>query len=309
MRTLLLFFSAAAWAALGACGGAADAPARGRPGAGPAASPPEGPADVAVATVNGRPVWGSCVAHQAARGAASRQAALAECIDFELLAQAAEARGLAADAEVGEAARRALVGRLVETGFEARYRTPDDLRDLVDRAVDRYSDQLDQPELRACAFARIEVPKGAPPEADAAARALAEKIAGELAGQAGLFPVDLREQVDRIARGAGQKVTHGDYRPATRERLVPAFADALFAIPEVGRTSPPVRTEWGWDIILLAQLVPAQVHTREEIAAKVFPDVRRQYFQLWVNGIIKSLGVQISIDKDQVARLDAEAGT
>ncbi|HWU88103.1 MAG TPA: hypothetical protein VN253_12540, partial [Kofleriaceae bacterium] len=99
------------WIAIAACGGAAEAPPRARAGAAPAVSPPEGREDAAVASVNGRPVWGSCVAHQAARGAASREAALAECIDFELLAQAAEARGLAADPEVGEAARRAMVGR------------------------------------------------------------------------------------------------------------------------------------------------------------------------------------------------------
>jgi len=296
------------WIAIAACGGAAEAPPRARTGAQPAVSPPESGEDLAVASVNGRPVWGSCVAHQAARGATTRAAALAECIDFELLAQAAEARGLAADAEVGEAARQRMVGRLVETGFEARYRTPDDRRELVERSVERYRDQLDQPELRASAFTRIEVPKGAPPEAAAAARALAERIAGALAAETGLFPVDLREAADRLARGSGQRVTHSDYRPATRERLVPVFADALFAIPEVGRTSPPVRTEWGWDVILLAQRIPAQVHTREEVAAKVFPDVRRQYFQLWVNGLIKSLGIRISIDPAQIARLDAEAG-
>jgi len=59
-----------------------------------AASPPAGPGDAVVATVGGRPVWASCVAAQAARGTRTRRAALGECVDFELLAQAAEARGV-----------------------------------------------------------------------------------------------------------------------------------------------------------------------------------------------------------------------
>lgn len=299
----------AALAAAGACGTEAPPPApAGAPE--PLASPAARPGDVVVATVDGRPVWGSCVAAQVARGAPARRAALDECIDFELLARAAEARGLAGDPEVREAARAALVSRLVETAFEDRYRAPADLGELVDRVVDRYRDQMDKPELRASAFARIEVPEGAPPEADAAARALAERIAGALAGETGLFPVHLREAADRLAAadrsaaGAGLRVTHGDFRAATREGLVPPYAEALYAIPEVGRIAAPVRTAWGWDVILLTERIAPRVYTREEIAAEVFPDVRRQHFQRWVNGLARSLGVRVELDAARIARLD-----
>lgn len=257
---------------------------------------PAGPGDAVVATVDGRPVWASCVAAQAARGTGSRRPALDECIDFELLAQAAEARGFLRDPEVGEARRRALVGRLVELGFEARYRAPADLRAAVDRAAERYAGQLDQPELRASAFARVEVPAGAPPEADAAARALADRISGALAGETGLFPIHLREAADRVAAGSGQRVTHGDFRAATREALVPPYAAALFSISEVGRIAAPVRTAWGWDVILLTRLVEPAVHTRDEVAARLFPDVRRQQFARWVDEIASAAGIRIEID-------------
>jgi parvulin-like peptidyl-prolyl isomerase len=261
-----------------------------------------------VATVDGRPVWGSCVAAQAARGAPTQRAALDECIDFELLARAAEARGLAGAPEVREATRAALVSRLVETAFEDRYRAPADLAELVDRVVDQHRDQMDKPELRASAFARVEVPKGAPPEADAAARALAERIAGALAGEAGLFPVHLREAADRLAAGAGRRVIHGDFRAATREGLVPPYAEALYAIPEVGRIAAPARTERGWEVILLTRRMAPRVYTREEIAAEVFPEVRRRYFQLWVNQLARSLGVRVELDEEQIARLDEPRG-
>jgi hypothetical protein len=261
-----------------ACGSEAPPPRPTAPGASPAA----GPDDVVVATVDGRPVWASCVAAQLARGARTRRAALDECVDVELLAAAAEARAPDfEDRELAEARRAALAGRLVELDFEARYRAPEDLRALLDRAVDQLKDQLDQPELRASAFARVEVPAGAPPEADAAARALAEQIAGALAGEAGLFPIHLREAADRLAAGAG----------------------ALFSLPEVGRIAAPARTAWGWDVILLTRLVPATVHTRDEVAAKLFPEVRRQHFYRWVNALAAARGVRVELDPERVARL------
>lgn len=283
----------------GACGSDAPPPPR-APAPVAGAQPAAGPDDVAVATVNGRPVWGSCVAAQAQRAKISRKAALDECVAFELLAQAAEARGLARDPEVALAARTAMASRLVEVGFERRVRTPDDLRPAVDREVERYSDQLDRPELRASAFARVEVPAGAPPAQDAAARALAEKIAGALERETGLFPVHLRETADRLAAGSGLHLAHGEFRAATREGLVPPYADALYAIPEEGRVGTATRTPWGWDIILMTRRLPPEVRTREEIAEKVFPDLRRRYFHRWVDEIRR-----IEIDWDRFARLVA----
>lgn len=297
---------AVALAALaGACGQGAPEPVRAGGPLVPAASPPAGPGDEIVATVDGRPVWASCVAAQAARGARTARAALDECIDFELLAQAALARaeGRAPDPALAEAQRTALVSRLVATDLEARYRTPDDLRAEVAREVARFADQLELPELRASAFARVEVPAGAPPAADAAARAVAEQIAGALAGEAGLLPIHLREAADRIGAGSGQRVTHGSFRVATREGVVPPYGAALFAIPEAGRIAAPARTPWGWDVILLTQLVAPQVHTRDEIAARVFPDVRRRQFYRWVNQIAGARGTRVELDEQRVAAL------
>jgi hypothetical protein len=50
------------------------------------------------------------------------------------------------------------------------------------------------------------------------------------------------------------------------------------------------------------------VYTREEIAAEVFPEVRRRYFQLWVNQLARSLGVRVELDEEQIARLDEPRG-
>ena len=92
--------------AAGGCGSS------GSSGAGPTAAapsliatPPLTTDDAPVARVNGRTVWASCVAAQAGAITAGseaerRAAALDQCIAFELLAQAAEARGLASTASI-----------------------------------------------------------------------------------------------------------------------------------------------------------------------------------------------------------------
>jgi len=290
--------------AIAACGGGAEEPpARGGPTASTVATA-AGPDDVIVAQVDGRPVWGSCVAAQAARGA-DRRTALDECIAFELLARAAEARGLAGDPEVGEATRAALVDRLVATDFEARYRSPADLADAIDKVIERNKRRASMPEGRASAYVRIALPTTAPADRDAAARALAEQIARALADETGLFPVHLKETGERLAAGTGFTPEHAVVPMNAREGLVAAYADALFAIPEVGRIAPTaVRTQWGWDVILLTERIAAKTYTRDELAREMFPELRRNYFSVWVNQIVRSLGVKIEVDPAQVARLE-----
>jgi len=66
-----------------ACGGSSEPTQRPATGV-EAIATQQGAGDVIVAQVNGRPVWGSCVTAQS-RGK-SKQAALDECVAFELLA-------------------------------------------------------------------------------------------------------------------------------------------------------------------------------------------------------------------------------
>ena len=100
-----------------ACSGDAQPPpTRAGPPA-PMVAPQRDASDLVVAQVNGRPVWGSCVTDQARRGR-SRDVALRECVDFELMAQAAEQRGLGTDPGVIDATRTALVSELVAHAYE-----------------------------------------------------------------------------------------------------------------------------------------------------------------------------------------------
>ncbi|HMG21264.1 MAG TPA: hypothetical protein VK607_08115, partial [Kofleriaceae bacterium] len=257
-------------------------------------------------------VWASCVAAQGRTIAAGnagerRAAALDQCIAFELLAQVAEACGLAAVPEVGDAARTAAVNRLVELEFEQRYRGPADLAPQLDAVIKANEWRLHVPELRGSTFARFVVAKDAPAEVEARAHAAADQLAGELASRTGLFGVHLGDAARRIAATTGAALETADFRLASRPEMVAPYADALFAIPEVGRTSPAFRTQWGWDVVLWTGGAAARERSRGELADELFPEVRRRHFQRWVTQLAKQLGVAIAIDAAAVARLDTEA--
>src|SRR4051812_6195816 len=100
-----------------ACSTSAQAPPMPVGPPAPLVAPSRGADDVVVATVDGRPVWGSCVTVQATH-AHTKEVALEECIEFELMAQAAEKRGLATDPDVVDATRTALVNQLVAQAYE-----------------------------------------------------------------------------------------------------------------------------------------------------------------------------------------------
>jgi len=306
---------------LAACGGGTSpAPQR----TGPAATtvaPAAGPDDVIVAQVNGRPVWGSCVAAQANRGIA-RDAALRECVDFELLAQAAEARGLATAPEVTEGTRGALANRLVETGFEATYRSPADTPGQIDRVIAANPLLANRPERRGSTYVRFEtcgrqtcikcrpgdqlepeckgVEKPPSPVLDAEAHRLADQVFAELGSQSGLFSQNLVETAERLAKGATVRFAHDDFKAEMRSGIVQPYRDALFGIPEVGKVAAPVRSTWGWDVILWTENRPAKMYTREEAAVEIFPELRRRLFVRWVDQIAQTLGVRVEKHYEQL---------
>src|SRR5258705_7581773 len=85
----------------------------------------------------------------------------------------------------------------------------------------------------------------------------------------------------------------------------PTFAAATFALPTIGAVSSPMRTPWGWDLILLTDIIPAQTMTRDELVAKLFPGLRRGYFdQVWAAQLEK--GHAISENADLLEEEDEE---
>ncbi len=263
---------------------------------GPPASLTATPAkdDVQVATVEGRPVWGSCVTAQTARGA-TRDDALAQCIGFELMAIEAEKRGLAVDAEVVLATRTALVSQLVAFEYEDKLTRPEDFGSFWTKSLERNRARFDHPEARGTVYVRIEVGKQPKPGEDERAKALIDEVYAALANERGLMKPHIEEIAKRVV-GTRATIKSAAVPPDLRHgRLHETYAAAMFAIPEIGRVSPPVRTPWGWDIILWDSVVPEIHATPEEMIAEALPEVKRAYFPYWVNRIAQSLGIKAQL--------------
>ena len=132
----------------------------------PLTATPASPSDVVVATVNGKPVYGSCVTIQAARGA-TKQQALEECISFELLAQAAER--YATDPEVVSETKTALVSQFIAREYEDKYTSPKDFGPAWNRFVELNKLKVEHSEARGSAYLRITLKTPTSPEEGASA--------------------------------------------------------------------------------------------------------------------------------------------
>lgn len=99
----------------------------------------------------------------------------------------------------------------------------------------------------------------------AAAKAKIEGIAQQLAGGAD-FAALARSNSD----DAGSKAEGGDLGWVRRGMMVKPFEDALFAL-QAGATSAPVESEFGWHLIRLDDLKPAQIQPFEapEVQARL----------------------------------------
>jgi hypothetical protein len=265
----------------------------------PLVAPPASADDVVVASVNGKPVWGSCMTAQATRGATKR-AALDQCIDFELLAQRAAAN--AGDAEVRRATHTAMVSALVAHDYEDGYTQPAQFGAFWAAAYKKGVFRFRHENYRASAYVRVPVAAGAPADVDAAAKAKADQIAATLAAQTGLLGSSLTE----LAQAAvpGTKLDHQDVPAYRAGALDKSYAKALFELKDIGRASGAVRTKWGWDVVVWTDDVPAADPPEADITAALLPDVKIAYFGHWVDDIAKSLGVHVTLVNANIAKLE-----
>ena len=259
--------------------------------------------DVIVARVNGRPVWGSCVAIQAKRTNVGRQAALQQCVDFELLAQTAEQRGFATHPDVAERTHAAMVSQLVAQVYEDGYTKPEQFGADWDALLKKNLWHVKHENYRGSSYVRINVDAKATPEQDRAAHALADQIAAALAPERGLMGPSLLALAQRVA--GTTPLAHEDVQALRAGAFGDDnYANTLFTLPEVGRASGAVRTKWGWDIIVWTEDIPETSPSQDEIVALMLPDIKRLYFNRWLDQIAKSLGVHVELVPENVAKLE-----
>jgi hypothetical protein len=243
-----------------------------------------------VATVNGRPVYDDCVARQAAAHQLDRRAALAECVDFELLAQAAEARGYAAAPEVRDVRTTETARVYLERAFMDRFDGPEDVPEAHARIA---YDQMRKPEYfrerewRSTQYARFPVPPLSPRGGpfDLVARLLAEVAYAQMKDRR-WDEAEFRRETQAIAGNYPVVYERRPFRFSRRGPIELPYLEATFEIDEPGQISPPVRTERGWDIILLLEILPPIDRPFEQVEAeikeKIFERSREEVFKQWL---------------------------
>lgn len=296
----------AAWiiGVIAACGGGERAPAPASTARLPSIEArPAAADDPVVAKVDGRNIYGSCVAAQARAHHQDKQQALDDCIGLELLAGVAAQRGLDRDPDVALAYRRALVSREVELDFTDRYKSAADLPPAMrDAAFEKYKWRMHRPEYRYSVYVRGPAKPDAPAAVENAAHAFAIDVYARVKDRSDLFPVDLYAAADAVAHGYSFEELHEPFGTGIGGPGHPEYTRPLFAIPSVGMVSPPTRTPWGWDVILWTDTMPALESSQDEVLAWLFPQLRQAMFEDWVNGLIREQGLEIRVNEPAMTR-------
>jgi hypothetical protein len=237
------------------------------------------------------------------------RAALDECIGFELLAQEAEAQGMASHPDAVDAQKREAVRRLITADFEANRDSWEDVPMQIVREVWKdptARSKYDHPEYRWCVYARAPLDRKADPASPGAvaAEASARRIHRALAGRA-LTMAEFFELVEANRGEDAIQVLRQPYNTPRKGLAGENFARALFEIPAVGNVSNPTRTRWGWDIILLTRITEER-HSRledvaDDIRRRVFPAWRARAFLQWTAEL--SEGHEIRVEDDWTERL------
>lgn len=281
---------------------------------------------VAVAQVNGVPIYGDCVATQSTALGVSRDQALEQCIGFELLAQAAQKRGKARDADVVRTGKTEAVRRLLDVEVSdtvaqpgaagasmdpAADRAADQgtdraARSVLEQAYARYRERLYRPELRQVAHVLAQVPENtaAGSAEDVAARALAQDIHAALARRRDLSVDDFIAAAQDVAgeRTLGPRnATTGEFQ---RERfkiftgsanIHQAFVEAAFAVAEAGMVTPPTRTHVGWHVILIEDIEPARNTTVDDAADILVQLLRRERYLALLSALQKNARIEVNV--------------
>ncbi len=143
---------------------------------------------------------------------------------------------------------------------------PADLQAYYEKNKSRFS----QPETRHAHHILITVADPKDPKSDAAALAKARQILADLrAGK------DFGELARKYSADPGSAAKGGDLGWADRSVYVPAFADALFGMQQPGLYPQPVKTQYGYHIIRLDEIRPAQIQPLEQVRSQIEAEYQR----------------------------------
>jgi hypothetical protein len=262
------------------------------------------PGDAVVAKVNGRSIFASCVRIQAEAHQLSRDRALEECIDFELLAEAAEL----ADTNQADDVQTTAKQELVRTFIEDRYnvRGPMDIpQDLVKKLWDQVQvPRYNHPELRNIVFCRIPLTKEQGPESEEFKIGLVflQGVYEKLRDERNIEKNDLFELCwkPHYEEAGVHKLKLNTFKIRPKSGYMEEFHKSVFGPTEVGVVAPPLYSQYGIDLILISEIIPEKSTTFEEAEPElrevlfnfpVYESTRDLMFEEWYAPFAKSRAI------------------
>lgn len=146
---------------------------------------------------------------------------------------------------------------------------------VSDEEINRYyterQAQFGEPEQRRASHILIAVPQDAAPAVSEAARAKAAQILAQVRQDAAQFEASAKKN----SQDTGSAEQGGDLGFFARGAMVKPFEDAVFAL-KPGEIAGPVQTPFGWHIIKLTEIKPAQVQPLEQVREKIATELKSE---------------------------------
>jgi peptidyl-prolyl cis-trans isomerase C len=252
-----------------------------------------------VAEVNQAKIYVADVERQAQARHISAREALAELVEFELLAQEAQRRGHADSPEAIASNKAERARRLIETVFARSFDGPEDVPYAdVERTWNRIEvrSMWDHEEYHNVSFVRANAGDKATPAEDEKARQIATEMYEATRAARPSTKEEFRRLAVEIGQDRGVELAYDDFSTTRHGRAVEAFAAAAFTLTQHGEISAPTRTRWGWDVLYLDSILPAVHLTLPQVAGeirqKLFESARRLAFLSWADGFVRARRVQ-----------------
>lgn len=253
-----------------------------------------------ISTVDGHPITVADVQAAARAAGVSPRVALQRLQDEELLAAAAARAGIG-ETEGRRAARQAAVQRLLAEEVEAAV-GPDAVDPAaIEAAFEESLERFERPERRSSVHLLARIPEDAPPGAEAEAEAWIAARHREIAeapdAEAAVLAYQTRPPGDRTFEVLAESV------PALpRDGAAdPAYLRALFSPEAEGLVDAPVRTSFGWHVVVVTEIEPRWEATREEALETLREERLASLRHARLTALLQRLAAESEIEVDPEA--------
>jgi parvulin-like peptidyl-prolyl isomerase len=249
-----------------------------------------------VSAVDGDPITLQALQHLQDDSPLSTAEALQRLQAERLLEAEAERRGYGARARTRQLARQALVQSLLSAAVEVG--SVSELE--IDAAYVQAGTRFDQPERRAATHLLAHLPANPSPAQLQAAHEFADDACRRL-----LHTNDLRTTLRELAATSSDAFTIKveDLPPAAEQgAFVPEFAHALFSIPKSGIVPSPVRTQFGYHVIIVTAIIPAERTSTDDARATLRSELASAKHKAALAELLDGLGKRTAVQYNDKAR-------